>query len=70
MLADNYRRRAHTGIYFDELSFEEALEKAKKSNKLLFVDCYTSWCGPCKILGQGCLPIAKWVIISTNISFR
>ena len=52
MLADNYRRRAHTGIYFDELSFEEALEKAKKSNKLLFVDCYTSWCGPCKILAR------------------
>lgn len=52
MLADNYRRRAYTGIYFDELSFEEALEKAKKSNKLLFVDCYTSWCGPCKMLAR------------------
>lgn len=39
-------------IAFENMSFKEALEKAKKSNKLLFVDCYTSWCGPCKILAR------------------
>lgn len=40
------------GIPFEELSFEEALEKARKENKLLFVDCYTSWCGPCKMMSK------------------
>ena len=40
------------GIPFEELSFEEALEKTRKENKLLFVDCYTSWCGPCKMMSK------------------
>ena len=40
------------------ISFEQTKEwkkiikKAKKENKLIFVDCYTSWCGPCKILAR------------------
>lgn len=40
------------GIAFFEGSLQEGLEKAKSENKLLFVDCYTTWCGPCKILKQ------------------
>jgi thiol-disulfide isomerase/thioredoxin len=24
------------------------LDKARTENKLVFVDCYTSWCGPCR----------------------
>ena len=35
-------------IRFFEGSWAEALEAAEKSNKLIFVDAYTSWCGPCK----------------------
>ena len=35
-------------ILFEKTSFQEALNKAKTSGKMLFVDCYTSWCGPCK----------------------
>lgn len=38
------------GIDFQEISFEEALAKAKKEDKLIFLDAYTSWCGPCKML--------------------
>ena len=30
---------------------DEALSEAKKENKMLCVDCYTSWCGPCKMMG-------------------
>ena len=33
-------------IRFEEGSYQEVLAKAKKENKLLFIDCYTSWCGP------------------------
>ncbi len=40
--------RAEEGIIFFKGSFPEALAKAKLENKLLFIDCFTTWCGPCK----------------------
>ncbi|MDD3036545.1 thioredoxin family protein [Bacteroides sp.] len=40
------------GIAFRELSFSEALKVAKAENKLLFVDCFTTWCGPCRMLSN------------------
>lgn len=40
------------GIAFRELSFSEALEVAKAEKKLLFVDCFTTWCGPCRMLSN------------------
>ena len=41
---------------FQDLSLVKALEKAKSENKLVFIDCYTSWCGPCKIMAKEVLP--------------
>ena len=35
-------------IQFTNGTFNEALQAAAKSGKLVFVDCYTSWCAPCK----------------------
>ncbi|NOU59331.1 thioredoxin family protein [Marinifilum caeruleilacunae] len=40
------------GIQFEHGTFAEALAKAKKENKLLFVDFYTTWCGPCKKMSE------------------
>ena len=40
------------GILFRELTFSEALKVAKDEKKLLFIDCYTTWCGPCKMLSN------------------
>ncbi len=40
------------GIQFFEGSFEEALVQAEKENKLVFVDAYTTWCGPCKYMSR------------------
>lgn len=37
-----------SGIEFRHISLEEAQQEAKKSNKLIFIDAYVSWCGPCK----------------------
>ncbi len=44
------------GIEFFHGTFEEAKSKAKAENKPLFVDVYTSWCGPCKKLSKEVFP--------------
>ncbi len=36
------------GIEFFHGTFDEALEKAKQEEKLIFLDAFASWCGPCK----------------------
>ncbi|MFI1772273.1 thioredoxin family protein [Thalassobellus citreus] len=39
------------GIVFEETkSWKKIVKKAKEENKLIFVDCYADWCGPCKKL--------------------
>ena len=40
------------GIEFQEKPYAELLKIAKKQNKLIFVDVYTSWCGPCKYMAK------------------
>lgn len=44
------------GIRFENSTFAEALQKAKEQDKLLFVDAYTVWCGPCKWLAREVFP--------------
>jgi thiol:disulfide interchange protein len=39
-----------TGITFFEGTFNEALAQADKDKKLVFLDIYAVWCGPCKRL--------------------
>lgn len=34
------------------MSMNEALEAQKKQPKKIFVDAYTTWCGPCKLLDK------------------
>lgn len=36
------------GIEFFHGSFEEALDLAKLEGKMVFMDAYATWCGPCK----------------------
>lgn len=39
---------AEDGIQFSHGTWKDILSQAKKENKLVFIDVYTSWCGPCK----------------------
>jgi|SRR5579872_478388 len=37
------------GIHFEDgISWQHVRQKAKGENKYIFVDCYATWCGPCK----------------------
>ena len=41
---------AAEGIQFTEASWKDVLKKAKAEKKVIFLDAYASWCGPCKLL--------------------
>ncbi|MNK15549.1 thiol:disulfide interchange protein precursor [compost metagenome] len=47
------------GIHFESGTWKEIIVKAKKENKLIFIDCYTSWCGPCKRLSAEIFPLKE-----------
>lgn len=36
--------------------FKDAVAKATKEGKMIFLDCYTSWCGPCKAMAANVFP--------------
>jgi len=45
------------GIKFEEgLTWNQVLQKAKAENKYIFVDCYATWCAPCKIMDKSVYP--------------
>ena len=41
---------------FRHISFDEALQAAKKEKKHVFIDFYTDWCGPCKRMSREVFP--------------
>ena len=40
------------GIAFQALTFDAAIAKGKASHKIVFIDAYATWCGPCKQLSK------------------
>lgn len=48
-----------TGIKFFTGSWKDVLAEAKRQNKPVFVDIYTTWCGPCKQMAKQAFPDAK-----------
>lgn len=40
--------RQTAGITFFQGTYEDALAKAREEGKMVFMDCYADWCGPCK----------------------
>ena len=47
------------GITFFKGSWKDVLAEAKKQNKPVFVDIYTTWCGPCKLMAKQAFPDPK-----------
>ena len=47
------------GIKFEKDNWENTLAKAKAENKIVFVDAYTTWCGPCKKMDAKTFPDKK-----------
>lgn len=47
------------GILFEKGTWKQVLAKAKQINKPIFVDVYTSWCGPCKTMSKEIFPLAE-----------
>lgn len=43
---------AQDKIQFEEGSWKSILRQAKAQNSLIFLDAYTSWCGPCKMMDK------------------
>jgi thioredoxin-related protein len=47
------------GIDFFHGTWQEALDKAKAENRYIFVDAFTTWCGPCKKMSRETFPDAS-----------
>lgn len=48
------------GMHFEHaLTWKQILAKAKAENKYIFVDCFTTWCGPCKHMSNTIFPAAE-----------
>jgi thioredoxin-related protein len=47
------------GIVFTTKDWKYVQKQAKEQNKLIFVDVYTTWCGPCKLMDKNVFSNAK-----------
>lgn len=53
MLTASVASAQSEGVNFVEgKTLYEVLQMGKQQNKMVFVDCYTTWCGPCKMMAN------------------
>lgn len=47
------------GVQFEHGTWDQALKKASKENKIIFLDAYTTWCGPCKWMSANVMTLPE-----------
>lgn len=48
------------GVHFEKtMPWKSVLAKARQEHKGIFVDCFASWCGPCKLMDKEVYPTAE-----------
>lgn len=47
------------GIQFFSGSYTELLQAAQQQHKMIFIDVYTDWCGPCKAMDKDIFPLKE-----------
>ena len=62
-----YSIEEEKGIQFFKGTWNELLAEAKKQNKPIFVDVYTTWCRPCKVLDKDVFRTRKLENFTTKI---
>ncbi|MBO9198649.1 MULTISPECIES: thioredoxin family protein [Niastella] len=57
LLINNTATAQEKGVHFEHgLSWAQVQAKAKAENKYIFVDCFTTWCGPCRYMRTEIFP--------------
>ena len=52
--------KAQEGMKFEHnIHWKDILKKAKTEKKYIFVDCYTTWCGPCKYMDSNVFVVSE-----------
>lgn len=48
------------GIQFErQTNWQQIIEKAKVEHKYIFIDCFATWCGPCKMMDAEVYPLKE-----------
>jgi thioredoxin 1 len=48
----DFNKESENGIKFYKGTWEQTIVRSKTEHKLIFLDIYASWCGPCKKLAK------------------
>ncbi|SKB70278.1 Thioredoxin-like [Sphingobacterium nematocida] len=59
ILGDIQKVKMKDGVDFKTIPLFQALQQAANDRKLVFLDAYTDWCGPCKEMDRSVFPLPK-----------
>lgn len=46
-------------VFHDNPTWSDMLKLAQEKEQIIFMDCYTTWCGPCKLLARDIFPLKE-----------
>ena len=60
-LVNGQKKKENVGVKFEHKTsnWDSIVAKAKRENKYIFIDCYTTWCGPCKEVAKNIFPLKE-----------